>query len=121
MLYKTELIGLKRCLALIPQNIAALSTRRSSTQSQTKTTQEGSVYSGVVDNFFRERGYGFLVSRDLDSKVFCHYSEILHKGWKTLKKGQEVRFRIKKNQGRLQAKDIVPLKFNKEKGAMLIN
>ncbi len=50
---------------------------------------------GIVKWFNNAKGWGFI-SRGTDgSDVFVHYSQISGDGYRTLKQGQPVRFRLK--------------------------
>lgn len=48
---------------------------------------------GTVKFFNAEKGYGFI-SRDGDSDVFVHYSNIEGSGYRTLNEGQVVEFDV---------------------------
>ena len=47
---------------------------------------------GTVKSFNAVRGYGFLLSPDVDGDAFVHYRSIQGKGFKTLTEGQAVEF-----------------------------
>ncbi|HJL00062.1 MAG TPA: cold shock domain-containing protein [Polyangiaceae bacterium LLY-WYZ-15_(1-7)] len=49
---------------------------------------------GVVKWFNNAKGWGFI-SRQDGSDVFVHYSQIDGDGYRTLRQGQEVRFRLR--------------------------
>ena len=55
---------------------------------------------GRIKKFDNKLGYGFIKSRDFDSDIFVHYSEIQEDGYKTLERGErefnKVLERIKK-------------------------
>jgi len=53
---------------------------------------EGEKYVGTVCWFDARLGYGFISREDRD--IFVHWSDISCKGFKTLKKGQEVAYSI---------------------------
>lgn len=62
---------------------------------------------GVVCWFSNKKNYGFI-SRDGEKDIFCHFSDIICEGFKTLKKGQKVQFKLGLNhQGVPKAVDIV--------------
>ena len=63
---------------------------------------------GTVKFFSNKKGYGFLESEDGD--VFVHYSAIKGDGYKSLKKGDKVRFSVVKTEKGAQAKDVELLK-----------
>ena len=47
---------------------------------------------GRVKKFDNKLGYGFIKSREFDSDIFVHYSEIQEEGYKTLESGEVVDF-----------------------------
>jgi len=51
------------------------------------------VAQGTVKFFNAEKGYGFI-SRDGDSDIFVHFSNIQADGYKTLQEGQRVEFEV---------------------------
>ena len=57
---------------------------------------------GFVKFFNRSRGYGFIHSKDLSSRVFVHVSELDD----PVKVGDQVKFRIEKNAKGLMAKEV---------------
>ncbi len=60
---------------------------------------------GIVKWFSPEKGFGFIKSGNMDN-IFVHYSFINSNGFKTLKKGQKVFFKLD-NDGRGNiAKDV---------------
>jgi CspA family cold shock protein len=62
---------------------------------------------GKVKWFNEKKGYGFITSDD-GKDVFVHYSAIAgEKGFKTLREGDEVEFKITKGPKGLQAADVV--------------
>ena len=52
---------------------------------------------GRVKKFDNKLGYGFIKSRDFDSDIFVHYSEIQEDGYKTLERGEVVDFDFDKD------------------------
>lgn len=74
---------------------------------------ENKKYSGKVIWF--SAGYGFAAwDNGKDGKdtpdIFCHFSDILSSGFKSLKKDQEIEFELgKNNRGELKAVEIKPL------------
>ena len=49
---------------------------------------------GVVKWFSNPKGYGFITQDDNGKDVFVHYTAIEGDGFKTLEKGQKVRFEV---------------------------
>lgn len=47
---------------------------------------------GKVKSFSRFKGYGFIVSEEIDHDIFFHYSDIQQAGFKLLKEGEVVEF-----------------------------
>jgi cold shock protein len=60
---------------------------------------------GTVKWFDTAKGYGFIMSND-GVDVFVHYKNITGDGYKTLKQGQRVKFRVKDGPKGLQAEDV---------------
>lgn len=56
--------------------------------------QRGPVVQGVVKWFSNAKGYGFLCTEHFTGDIFAHFSAITSDGYKTLKKGQQVRFEL---------------------------
>jgi len=68
---------------------------------------EGEKYVGTVCWFDAKLGYGFI-SRADERDIFVHWSDITCKGFKTLKKGQEVAYSIGlNNRKQPKAVDVV--------------
>ena len=65
--------------------------------------------SGTVKWFSSERGYGFII-KDGDDKneYFTHYSYIIMDGYKTLKPGQKVTFKLVETEKGIQAQEVIP-------------
>lgn len=64
-------------------------------------------HKGTVASFNPATGYGFIAHEE-DGDVFCHYSAILHSGYRVLKVGQEVEFDIARGtNGKLEAANVV--------------
>ncbi len=57
---------------------------------------------GTVKWFNNEKGYGFIIFKDSDD-IFVHYSVIVKNGYKTLKPGSLVEFKLAKTKKGLQA------------------
>ncbi len=63
---------------------------------------------GTVKWFNDAKGFGFI-SRDNGEDVFVHFRAILGNGFKSLKEGQQVSFKVAKGQKGLQAEEVQPL------------
>ena len=60
---------------------------------------------GKVKWFNNEKGYGFIEYNDLED-IFVHYSAIKKEGYKTLKEGDLVDFKLIETGKGLQAIDV---------------
>ena len=60
---------------------------------------------GRVKWFNNEKGYGFIEYEDLDD-IFVHYSAIIKDGYKTLKEGAIVNFKLIETSKGLQAIEV---------------
>jgi len=68
------------------------------------------VIQGKVAWFNNLKGFGFLNRTDGGDDVFVHYSAIRDEGYKTLKEGTLVEFRVEDTKdGRKQAADVVKI------------
>lgn len=61
---------------------------------------------GQVKWFDERKGYGFI-EWDEGEDVFVHYSSIRSRGFRTLKEGERVRFRVEEGAKGLQALDVI--------------
>lgn len=63
---------------------------------------------GIVKWFDAKKGYGFIVSPDVDGDVFVHYSKIQMEGFRKLETGEAVTFvLITSAEGKPQADVVV--------------
>ena len=65
---------------------------------------------GKVKWFNNEKGYGFIEYNDLED-IFVHYSAIKKDGYKTLKEGDIVEFKLIETGKGLQAIDVVQVEL----------
>ncbi len=63
---------------------------------------------GTVKWFNETKGFGFI-EQENGSDVFAHFSAIVADGFKTLKEGQKVEFKVTEGKKGPQAEEIVPL------------
>jgi CspA family cold shock protein len=64
------------------------------------------VFEGEVIWFDPKAGYGFI-QWEKEEDMFVHFSDVICEGFKTLKKGQKVRFSVgKNNTGKPKAIDV---------------
>ena len=59
--------------------------------SEASQRRENTLATGTVKFFNAEKGFGFI-SRDQQSDIFVHYSNIQGTGYKSLEEGQTVEF-----------------------------
>jgi CspA family cold shock protein len=64
---------------------------------------------GVVKWFNASKGYGFIERDETGKDVFVHFTGILAEGYKTLREGQRVQFKIEEGKKGLQAVDVTEL------------
>ena len=64
---------------------------------------------GKVKWFNNEKGYGFIEYNDLED-IFVHYSAIKKEGYKTLKEGDVVEFKLIETGKGLQGIDVEEVK-----------
>ncbi len=63
---------------------------------------------GVVKWFDAKKGYGFVVSPDVEGDIFVHYTKIQMEGFKKLETGEKVTFEvIRSPEGKPQADTVV--------------
>ncbi len=63
---------------------------------------------GKVKWFNNEKGYGFIEYKN-NEDIFVHYSAIKSDGYKTLKEGELVQFKLIDTDKGLQAKEVLSL------------
>lgn len=61
---------------------------------------------GVVKWFNESKGFGFIAQDDGQADVFVHFSAINSDGFKTLKKGQRVKYKVEQGPKGPQAYDV---------------
>ena len=63
---------------------------------------------GVVKWFDAKKGYGFVVSPEVEGDIFVHYTKIQMEGFKKLETGEKVTFEvIQSPEGKPQADNVV--------------
>ena len=63
---------------------------------------------GTVKWFDAKKGYGFVVSPEVEGDVFVHYTKIQMEGFKKLETGETVTFEvIMSDEGKPQADNVV--------------
>jgi len=62
---------------------------------------------GTVKWFNDARGYGFILDDSDGEEYFVHFSSITMNGFKTLKEGQAVEFKLVQTDKGVQAADVV--------------
>lgn len=65
---------------------------------------------GRVKWFNNEKGYGFIEYNDLED-IFVHYSAIIKDGYKTLKEGDIVDFKLNETSKGLQAIEVTEVEL----------
>ncbi len=68
-----------------------------------------STATGTVKWFNDEKGFGFIAQENGGPDVFAHFRQIIGDGFKTLREGQRVEFKVTQGQKGPQAEDIRPL------------
>lgn len=72
---------------------------------------------GTVLQFDNATGYGFIEAKDeTKDDIFVHYTQIQMDGFRTLKRGQLVEFKVERRPKGLFATDVVPLKEGVARG-----
>ncbi len=62
---------------------------------------------GKIKWFNNAKGYGFICEEGRDEDVFVHYSSIQGEGYKSLKNGQTVEFKLCEGEKGLHAQNVV--------------
>ena len=63
---------------------------------------------GVVKWFDAKKGFGFIVSPDVEGDVFVHYTKVQMEGFKKLETGEKVTFEvIRSSEDKPQADNVV--------------
>lgn len=65
---------------------------------------------GVVQNYDKSKGFGFIKS-DQKKRIFFHYSHIIMEGFKTIEVGTEVEFEIVESERGVQAHNIIKISY----------
>ena len=63
---------------------------------------------GIVKWFSNAKGYGFIVPDEGNDEVFAHFTAIEMEGYRTLKQGQKVEFKLEQGPKGLMASGIRP-------------
>jgi CspA family cold shock protein len=85
-----------------------LAPRRRYCQACRPNVKQGVECEGRVKWFDDRKGYGFIEWNEGED-VFVHYSAIRGQGFRTLKEGEGVRFRVEVGEKGLQALDVIRL------------
>jgi CspA family cold shock protein len=65
---------------------------------------------GIIKWFSNSKGFGFILNETGNSDIFVHYSSIAIEGYKSLKAGQMVQYRMEESEKGLHAVDVIPVK-----------
>lgn len=60
---------------------------------------------GTVKWFNNDKGFGFIEIEGYED-IFVHFTEIIKDGYKSLKEGDRVQFKLKETEKGLQAKEV---------------
>lgn len=63
---------------------------------------------GTVKWFSNAKGYGFIISDNIEGEVFAHFSAVQSEGFKTLRAGQPVHFELQDGPKGMHAINISP-------------
>lgn len=64
---------------------------------------------GHVKWFNSNKGYGFIVSPDIEGEIFVHFSTIVMDGYRNLNEADRVSFEIESTDKGLTAKNVMRL------------
>ena len=64
---------------------------------------------GIVKNFNKDKGFGFINMEGEDRDIFFNYSQIVQEGFKTVDPGQTVEFELVEGDRGLQAHQVVKI------------
>ncbi len=84
----------------------------------TNASDIGKHENGMVKWFSAKKGYGFIL-RENGEEIFCHFSNVVSDGFKTLHYNRKVEFEIGagKNEGSVEAKSVKELPADDTKKA----
>ncbi len=66
------------------------------------------MHTGTVKWFSNAKGYGFIISDNVEGKVFAHFSAVQSDGFKSLRAGQPVHFELHDSPKGMHAINISP-------------
>jgi CspA family cold shock protein len=69
-------------------------------------TDDNVLKTGIVKNYMKPNGYGFITNDDGSGDIFIHLNQLKESGLDDLNKGEKVSFKIKKKSGKSFATDI---------------
>ena len=69
-------------------------------------TDDNVLKTGIVKNYMKPNGYGFITTDDGSGDIFIHLNQLKESGLDDLNKGEKVSFKIKKKSGKSFATDI---------------
>lgn len=64
---------------------------------------------GHVKWFNSNKGYGFIVSPDIEGEIFVHFSTIVMDGYRNLNEADRVSFELERTDKGLTAKNVMRL------------
>ena len=88
------------------QSLRPLSSARTPEHHDVRLTAQRTMPSGVVKNFFADKGFGFITPDDGGDDLFAHFSAIVEEGYKSLKEGDRVSFEVTDGPKGKQASNI---------------